>query len=118
LCGVLSCRPCYGLAAYALPVNLEKAEVMEVKLYVGNLPRSITGKELSILFAQAGDVTAINLITDRQMGGSKGYAFVTMSAQSEADKAVSMLNSYSLDDHQLKVALVKPREQRGFGTTH
>ena len=88
---------------------------MDVQLYVGNLPRSMTGKGLSILFAQAGDVTAVNLITDRRSGGSMGYAFVTMSAQSEADKAVSMFNTYSLDEHQLKVALTKPREQRGFG---
>ncbi len=91
---------------------------MEVKLYVGNLPKSMTRKELNTLFAQAGDVTIINIITDRQSGGSKGYAFVTMSAQSEADKAISMFNTYSLEDHPLKVALAKPREQRGFDTTH
>ena len=89
---------------------------MEVTLYVRNLPRSMTGKGLSILFAQAGDVTAVNLLTDRQSGGSKGYAFVTMSAQSEADKAVSMFNTYSLGENQLKVVLVKRREQRRFGT--
>ena len=89
---------------------------MEVKLYVRNLPRSMTGKELIALFAQAGDVTDVNLITDRQSGWSKGYAFVTMSAQSEADKAISMFNTYSLKDHSLKVVLVKRREQRGFGT--
>ncbi len=91
---------------------------MEVKLYVGNLPKLVTGQALNTLFAQAGDVTAVNIITDRQSGGSKGYAFVTMSAQSEADKAVSMFNTYSLDDRRLKVALVKPREQRGFGIVY
>jgi RNA recognition motif-containing protein len=91
---------------------------MEVKLYVGNLSGSTTGKELNTLFAQAGDVTAVNIITDRQNGGSKGYAFVTMSALSEADKAVSMFNAFSLDDHRLKVALVKPREQRGVGPAY
>ncbi len=91
---------------------------MEVKVYVGNLPRSTTGKELNSLFARAGDVTAVNLITDRQSGGSRGYAFVTMSAQSEADKAISMFNAYSLDDHRLKVTLTKPREQRGFSTAY
>ena len=88
---------------------------MEVQLYVGNLPRSTTGKELSALFAQAGDVMAVDLITDRVSGWSKGYAFVTMSAQSEADKAVSMFNAYFLEDHPLKVSLVKRREQRSFG---
>jgi RNA recognition motif-containing protein len=87
---------------------------MEVTLYVGNLPKSMTGKELTTLFAQAGDVAGIHIITDRRTGGSKGYAYVTMSAQSEADKAVSMFNTYALDDQQLKVALARPREQRGF----
>lgn len=111
-------RPCYGLAAYSFPANLEEAAVMEFKLYVGNLPKSTTGKELNTLFTRAGDVTSVNLITDRQSGGCKGYAFVSMSSQSEADKAVSMFNTYSLDDHQLKVALTKPREQRGFGATY
>ena len=91
---------------------------MEVKVYVGNLPRSTTGNELNTLFTQAGDVTAVDLITDRFTGGCKGYAFITMSAQSEADKAVSMFNTYSLDEHPLKVTLVKRREQRRFGTTH
>jgi nucleolin len=107
-------RPCYGLAAYSLPYPAEKAVAMEVKLYVGNLPRSTTGKELNALFAQAGDVTAVNIIRDRVTGGSNGYAYITMSAQSEADKAVSIFNTFSLDDHRLKVVLVKPREQRGF----
>lgn len=91
---------------------------MEVKLFVGNLASSATGRQLNALFAQAGDVTAVNLITDRLTGGCKGYAYVTMSAQSEADKAVSMFNSFSLDDHPLKVALVRPREQRGVARTH
>jgi RNA recognition motif-containing protein len=91
---------------------------MEVKLYVGNLPAFITGKELTDLFAQAGEVTEIDISTDRLTGRFKGYAYVTMSAQSEADKAVSMLNSCFLDDHRLKVALVKPRERRGFVTTY
>ena len=91
---------------------------MEAKLYVGNLPKSTRGKELNDLFVQAGDVTSVNIITDRLTGGSKGYAYVTMSAQSEADKAVSMFNTYSLEEHRLRVALVKPREQRGFSTTY
>jgi len=63
---------------------------------------------------QAGEVTVIDLIVDRKNGESKGFAFITMSAQSEADKAVSMFNNYFLAEHQLKVDLTKPREQRGF----
>lgn len=91
---------------------------MEVKLYVGNLSTSTTGRELNALFARAGDVTTVDLITDRQSGRSRGYAYITMSAQSEADRAVSMFNTYTLDDRRLKVSLVKHREQRGFGAAY
>jgi RNA recognition motif-containing protein len=92
---------------------VESRVKMEVKLYVGNLPKSTTQDELGVLFAQAGDVASTELIKDRRSGESRGFAFVTMSAQSEADKAVSMFNAYSLSDHVLKVSLAKPREQRG-----
>jgi|RhiMetStandDraft_8_1073273.scaffolds.fasta_scaffold26999_2 RNA recognition motif-containing protein len=95
-------------------VHPEKAVLVEVKLYVGNLPRAITGKELNALLEQAGDVTSVDIISDRLTGRPQGYAYVAMSTQNEADKAVSMFNAYSLNDHQLKVALVKPRQQRGF----
>jgi nucleolin len=91
---------------------------METKLYIGNLSRSITEQELITLFAQAGDVTAVNIIKDRKSGESKGFGFITMSAQSEADKAVSMFNSFSLAEQLLKVDLTRPREQRGFGTAN
>jgi len=86
---------------------------MEAKLYVGNLSKSTTPEELNVLFAQAGEVTAAEVIKDRKSGESKGFAFITMSAQSEADKAVSMFNAYSLTEHTLEVSLVKPRQQRG-----
>ena len=90
---------------------------MEAKLYVGNLSKSTTQDELNVLFAQAGEVTVAEVVKDRKSGESRGFAFITMSAQSEADKAVSMFNSYSLSDHALKVSLAKPREQRGVTTT-
>jgi len=91
---------------------------MEVELYIGNLSKSTTQEELNTLFRQAGDVALINIIKDRTSGESKGFGFVTMSAQSEADKAISMFNAYSLSDRELKVDLAKPRKQRGFGTTN
>jgi RNA recognition motif-containing protein len=87
---------------------------MEFEVCIRNLSRITTPKELYILFAKAGDVTSVNIIQDRKSGQSKGFAFVTMSAQSEADKAVSMFNSYFLADHQLMVKLARPRERRGF----
>ena len=85
---------------------------MEAKLHVGNLSRSTTQEELNTLFAQAGNVTAVEVIKERKSGESKGFAFVTMSEQSEADKAISMFDTYSLSDHALKVSMAKPREPR------
>jgi RNA recognition motif-containing protein len=91
---------------------------MEVQVYVRNLSKSTTQQQLNILFEQAGEVTAVQLIQDRISGESKGFAFITMSAQSEADKAVSKFNSYVLDDRFIKVDLVRSRERRGFDSNH
>jgi nucleolin len=86
---------------------------MEARLYVGNLSKATTQEELSELFSQAGQVSMVEVVKERKSGESKGFAFVTMSEQSEADKAVSMFNAYSLSEHELKVSPAKPREERG-----
>ena len=86
---------------------------METRLYVGNLSKSTTEAELNTLFAKAGKVTAVEVIKERRSGESRGFAFVTMSEQSEADKAVRMFNAYSLSEHTLRVDQAKPREQGG-----
>lgn len=88
---------------------------MEVQIYVRNLSKATTQEELKELFTKAGTVTAVNMFKDRKSGASRGFAFITMSAQSEADKAVSLFNSYSFNDQEMKVDLAKPRVQRGFG---
>jgi RNA recognition motif-containing protein len=85
---------------------------MDVKLYVGNMAKSTTSEELNTLFTQAGTVTAVDVIKDRDSGQSKGFAFVTMTAQADADKAISMFNAYSLSEHELKVNIAKPRVER------
>ena len=85
---------------------------MDVKLYVGNLAKSTTSDELKTLFTQAGAVTAVDIIKDRDSGLSKGFGFITMTAQADADKAISMFNAYSLDEHELKVNVAKPRVER------
>ena len=69
---------------------------MEFEIYVGNLPKSTTQDELNTLFTQAGEVTAVNLIKDRKSGQSNGFAFIKMSAQNEADKAVIACNGHRL----------------------
>jgi RNA recognition motif-containing protein len=90
---------------------------MEVKLYVGNLAYTTSEDDLRTLFAQAGNVTSIDLIKDRDSGQSKGFAFVTMSTQSEAQKAISMFNSFMLSERELRVNTAKPREDRsGYGS--
>ncbi len=85
---------------------------MDVRLYVGNMAKSTTAEELNTLFSQAGTVTAVDVIKDRDTGQSKGFGFVTMTAQADADKAISMFNAYSLSDHELKVNVAKPRVER------
>jgi RNA recognition motif-containing protein len=90
----------------------EKEELnMDARLYVGNLSKVTTQDELKTLFAQAGDITATDVIRDRRTGESKGFAFISMGSQSEADKAISMFNAYSLHDQDLKVSMAKAKEQ-------
>lgn len=84
---------------------------MDLRLYVGNLSRTTTQDELNVLFTQAGSVTATEVIKDRKSGESKGFAFVTMTAQEEAEKAISMFNGYELGGKPLKVSMAKAKEQ-------
>jgi RNA recognition motif-containing protein len=82
---------------------------MDVRLYVGNLAKSTTEDELKTLFTQAGSVASVDMVKDRSSGESKGFAFITMGEQAEADKAISMFNAYSLADRELKVNVAKPK---------
>ncbi len=82
---------------------------MNTKVFVGNLPKATTQEELSTLFAQAGEVTLAEIITDRGTGASRGFAFVTLGTQSEAEKAIEMFNAYSLNERELKVDWAKPK---------
>jgi cold-inducible RNA-binding protein len=85
------------------------------KLYVGNLPYSATEQSLREAFAASGTVDSVSLITDRDTGQSKGFAFVEMSSDSEAQTATQNLNGTMLDGRQIKVNEAKPRENRGGG---
>ncbi len=88
---------------------------MESKVYVGNLSYSTTEEELRALFAQAGTVVSVALIKDRDSGQSKGFGFIEMSNQVEAEKAISMFNGYHMGERELKVNLARPREERARG---
>jgi len=88
---------------------------MESKLYVGNLPYSATEEELSALFGQAGTVTSVAIIKDRETGRSKGFAFIEMSSSDEANKAINMLTGHMLGGRDLRVSIARPREEGGGG---
>jgi RNA recognition motif-containing protein len=83
------------------------------KLYVGNLPYSATEQSLRDAFAASGTVDSVSLITDRDTGQSKGFAFVEMASDREAQAATEAMNGKMLDGRQIKVNEAKPRENRG-----
>ena len=85
---------------------------MEVNLYVGNLSYDTTEDNLKTLFDKAGQVVSVSLIKDRETGKSKGFAFIEMSTQAEAENAINMLNGVDLDHRAIKVNLAKPRNER------
>ncbi len=85
---------------------------METKLYVGNLSYDTTESGLRTAFAQAGTVVSVDVIKDRDTGRMKGFAFITMNSDEEAQNAIKILNEKMLDDRPIKVNIAKPREER------
>jgi RNA recognition motif-containing protein len=85
---------------------------MESKLYVGNLSYDTTEDDLRSLFTQVGTVNEVALIKDRDTGTSKGFAFVTMNSQEEANKAIAQFNGQTLGNRELTVNVARPREER------
>jgi RNA recognition motif-containing protein len=114
LCVWPAAKPSYGLAAFSFrrTAGYQGEFVMEARLYVGNLSYATSEDDLRTLFAQAGPVVSAAVITDRDTGTSKGFGFVEMTSQVDAEKAISMFNAYQLGDRQLKVNIAKPREER------
>jgi RNA recognition motif-containing protein len=85
---------------------------MDVKLYVGNLAKSTTEDELKTLFTQTGPVALVEVIKDRDSGQSKGFAFITMNDQAQAESAITKFNGFSFGDRELKVNIAKPKVER------
>ncbi len=85
------------------------------KLYVGNLPHSADQQTLQDTFSQCGTVDWVNVITDRDTGQSKGFGFVEMSSDAEAQKAIQELNGSSLDGREITVNDAKPQQKRSGG---
>lgn len=88
---------------------------MSVRLYVGNLPFTVTEQDLEEIFAQVGTVEASNIVTDRDTGRSRGFAFVQMDTQEAADAAIQNFNGRELEGRTLTVNEARPRESRGGG---
>ena len=86
-----------------------------MNLYVGNLAYGVTEEQLRETFAAFGDVSTVNVITDKFSGQSKGFAFVEMPNNSEADAAIKGLNGTMLSGRNLKVNQAQPRGSRPSG---
>ncbi|HEX3252692.1 MAG TPA: RNA-binding protein [Pyrinomonadaceae bacterium] len=88
---------------------------MAKKLYVGNLSFQTTSQDLQELFGQAGTVESAQIISDRDTGQSKGFAFVEMATDEEAASAIDQFNGKEVGGRMLKVNEARPRENRGGG---
>jgi cold-inducible RNA-binding protein len=85
---------------------------MTKKLHVGNLSFDTTKEQLQELFAQAGEVTEITMMNDRDSGRPKGFGFVEMATETQAREAIKRFDGYTLDERQIAVSEARPREQR------
>ena len=83
-----------------------------MNLYVGNLAYSVTEEDLKEVFSEFGDLESVNIIKDKYSGQSKGFGFVEMPDNSEADKAIKALNGSQLKGRPIKVNQAKPRGDR------
>ncbi len=88
---------------------------MGKKLYVGNLGFDVTDKELGELFAQAGVCESVAVITDKFSGQSRGFGFVEMSSNAEAQRAIQQFNGQELKGRAIKVNEARDRDDRGGG---
>ncbi len=88
---------------------------MNNKLFVGNLSFNTTENDLNDAFAAFGSVTEANLMMDRTTNQSRGFGFVTMSSDEEAQKAIDGLNGKDLNGRTLTVNIARPREERAGG---
>jgi RNA recognition motif-containing protein len=91
---------------------------MNNKLYVGNMSFETTEKDLAELFAGFGSVSSANIITDRETGQSRGFGFVEMASEDEAQKAIGGSNGKSINGRTLTVNIAKPREGAGGGRSN
>jgi RNA recognition motif-containing protein len=85
---------------------------MAQKLYVGGLPYSTTDTELQEAFGQAGSVSSASIVIDRMTGRSRGFGFVEMASEADAEAAINMWNGKELGGRMLTVNVARPKEDR------
>jgi RNA recognition motif-containing protein len=88
---------------------------MNNRLYVGNLSYDVTTETLRACFAECGEVSDTHVVTDRETGRPRGFAFVTMSTEAEATNAISRLNNAMFEGRPLKVNIAEERSGGGRG---
>lgn len=86
---------------------------MNSKLYVGNLSYQVTEDELREMFGQAGSIQSVAIPLDRMTNQPRGFAFVTMETDAEAQKAISMCDGRTLGERQIRVNISQPKESAG-----
>jgi RNA recognition motif-containing protein len=97
------------------PPERGRGEQVDTKLYVGNLPYTMTDQDLRDLFGQAGELQDAVVIVDRDSRRSKGFGFVEFATEADAQKAIQMFNDHELQGRRLTVNVARPREERGGG---
>jgi RNA recognition motif-containing protein len=94
---------------------MQESATMGRKLYVGNLPYETNEDDLQALFAQAGGVESVNVMRDRETGRARGFAFVEMVSDSDAQNAINTLNEQPFGGRRLTVNEARPQAPRGGG---
>ena len=98
-----------------LAARSRKEVVLKTRLFVGNLSVSTTEADLSQMFSETGAVSTVELITVKNMGSPKTFAFIEMDSEDEANKAISQLNGTEIKGRPVKVNRAMPREERPEG---
>lgn len=83
---------------------------MAVQIYAGNLSYRMTEEGLKSIFGEFGEVTSVKIVMDRETGRSKGFAFVEMTEQNAADKAIAQLDGKDIEGRNIKVNIARPKK--------
>ncbi len=90
---------------------------MGVRLYIANMSQETTKQDLQTMFSEAGTVASVEVVMNQKTGKSRGFAFVTMLSQEEAEKAVHMFNAKDVNGQTLRVNITLPREEQPTPST-